>query len=98
MEFQHAGTYNANIPVLIFSKKPIGVGGKRQITGVVKDGDNFLEVGDIIHSFYIGNSATESLPYKSWVVVEITDRNTPKGHFIIDIKNAGFVAIVEPNI
>lgn len=62
-----------------------------------------MQPGDIISSKYIStiaidSSVVTSLPYKQWVVLEVIERATPKGHYIIDIDNAGFTAIIEPYI
>lgn len=93
--FEHRSAYNANKPVLIFERK-YASGGNKIIRGAIKDGDSILNVGDAIISNYIGTSGFESLPYKVWEVIEIKERSTPKGHFIIDIDNAGFIAVVKP--
>jgi len=96
-QFEHRGAYNPQKPVLIFSKETIGIDTK-QITGVVKSGNNTLNAGDVINSNYIGTNATSSMPFTGWEVKEIKERFTPEGHYIVDIENAGFVAIVEPYV
>jgi len=93
--YEHRGVYNANKPVLIYERKYESGRGK-MIKGVVKNGHDILKVGDVILSNYIGTTGTESLPYRAWEVMSIKERNTPKGHFIIDITDGGFIANVVP--
>lgn len=94
MTFKHHGTYDAHNPVLIYSKKI----SKEciEIDGVIKVGGKRLEVGDIIDSHWVGSTATSYNPNSLWVVSEINEVFTPKGHFIINIENCGFKAKVKP--
>lgn len=60
-----------------------------------------IEVGDVIVSgHYIGRFTQVGggqPPIKNWEVVEIKERFTPKGDYLIDPTNIGFIAIVEPH-
>lgn len=100
--FEHRGAYDAQRPVLVYTKKFIQSQSiRKKIEGVAKQGRYVLNVGDVIISNYIAENAisqnqTDTLPIRNWEVIEILDRNTPKGNFIVDVENTGFTAIVEP--
>lgn len=91
MEIVHNSWFDDSNPVNIHKVTVISHD-KREIVAVIKKGDHIVQVNDIIESMYIGRN---HFAHK-WIVTEIKERFTPKGHFIIDPENIGLIAVVEP--
>lgn len=88
---KHVAAWDASNPVAIFSKQHTG-NGNLQITAAICIGGGKVEEGDLIESLgYLANGNI-----KVYKVSNISERFTPKGHWIIPNEDIGFIATLEP--
>lgn len=90
MEFIHGHKFDALNPVNIYEVKVISHE-LREIRAVVKVEDHILQINDVIESTFIGRNSFA----QKWLVVEIKERFTPHGNFIINPENIGVICVVK---